>query len=100
MPVKVTTQVLLGWKSHGCPAVYAAAVGETWVANKPGGLNVRNGDDLEIPSARSLFVRADSGKPTHQRDLGKADGVGEVTGKSTLPSDGIMAQASWERLAE
>ena len=55
MPVKVTTQVLLGWKSHGCPAVYAAAVGETWVANKPGGLNVRNGDDLDTsPAVKSL----------------------------------------------
>jgi len=51
MPVKVTTQVLLGWKSHGCPAAYAVAVGETWVANKPGGLNVRNSDDLEIHPA-------------------------------------------------
>ena len=51
MPVKVTTQVLLGRKSHGCPAVGTVAVGETWVASKPGGLNVRNGDDLEIPAA-------------------------------------------------
>src|SRR6266849_5203770 len=51
MPVKVTTQVLLGRKSHGCPAAYAVAGGETWVANKPGGLNVRYGDDLETPSA-------------------------------------------------
>jgi len=51
MPVEVTTQVLLGRKSHSCPAVDTVAVGETWVANKPGGLNVRNGDDLETPSA-------------------------------------------------
>ena len=51
MPVKVTTQVLLGRTRHGCLAVDAAAVGETWVANKPGGLNVRNGDDLETPAA-------------------------------------------------
>jgi len=28
-----------------------AAAGETWLANKPGGLNVRNSDDLETPSA-------------------------------------------------
>jgi hypothetical protein len=28
-----------------------AEVGETWVANKPGGLNVRNSDDLETPAA-------------------------------------------------
>jgi hypothetical protein len=40
------------------------------------------------------------GKPTHRRDLGKADEVGEETGISTLPPDGIKAQASWERLAE
>ena len=51
MPVKGTTQVLLGRKSHGCPAVGAAAVGETWVANKLGGLNVRKCDDLETPAA-------------------------------------------------
>ena len=76
-----------------------AAVGETWVASKPGGLNVRNGDDLEIPAARSLFAER-FGKPTHGLDLGKADAVGEVTGRCTLQPDGIMAQASWERLAE
>jgi hypothetical protein len=40
------------------------------------------------------------GKPTHWRDLGKADDVGEETGKSTLRPAGIKAQASWERLAE
>jgi hypothetical protein len=40
------------------------------------------------------------GKPTHWRDLGKAAAVGEVTGTCTLQPDGIMAQASWERLAE
>jgi hypothetical protein len=28
-----------------------AEVGETWVANKLGGLNVRNSDDLETPAA-------------------------------------------------
>jgi hypothetical protein len=32
--------------------------------------------------------------------LGKADDVGEVTGRGTLQPDGIKAQASWERLAE
>ena len=31
--------------------ILAAAVGETWVANTPGGLNVRNGDDLDTPAA-------------------------------------------------
>jgi hypothetical protein len=50
MQVKVTTPVLLGRKSHGCPTASAVAVGETWVANQPGGLNVRNGDDLETPT--------------------------------------------------
>ena len=48
----VTVRVLLGRRSHGCPVgLRAAAVGETWVANKPGGLNVRSGDDLETPAA-------------------------------------------------
>lgn len=52
MHVSVTVRVLLGRKSHGCPAtIIVAAVGETWVASKPGGLNVRNGDDLETPTA-------------------------------------------------
>jgi hypothetical protein len=32
--------------------------------------------------------------------LGKADDVGEETGKCTLRPAGIRAQASWERLAE
>jgi len=32
--------------------------------------------------------------------LGKADDVGEETGKSTLRPAGIWTQASWERLAE
>jgi hypothetical protein len=36
-----------------------------------------------------VSLRGDSGKPTHGRDLGKADGVGEVTGRCTLPPDGI-----------
>ena len=69
------------------------------MANKLGGLNVRNSDDLEIHPARSLFADrlAEADPPSL---LGKAAEVGEVTGKSTLPSDGIMAQASWERLAE
>jgi hypothetical protein len=33
-------------------------------------------------------------------EMGKADELGEVTGICTLSPDGIMAQASWERLAE
>ncbi len=32
--------------------------------------------------------------------MGKADDVGEETGKCTLRPAGIRAQASWERLAE
>ena len=39
---------------------------------------------------------------THSREglLGKAADVGEETGEGSLQPDGIMAQASWERLAE
>jgi hypothetical protein len=100
MPAPVTVRVLLGRKRHSRPAKNrVAAVGETWVASKPGGLNVRNSDDLETPAARSLFA-GQIGKPTYWLDLGKADGVGEETGECTLQPDGIMAQASWERLAE
>src|SRR5882672_10334224 len=40
------------------------------------------------------------GKPTHREGLGKADDVGEETGRCTRRPAGIMAQASWERLAE
>jgi len=48
---------LLEWRSHGCPAVlFGAAVGETWVASKPGGLKLRISDDRETPAARSLFT--------------------------------------------
>jgi hypothetical protein len=31
------------------------------VANKPGGLNVRNGDDLETPAAVKSLERSDAG---------------------------------------
>jgi hypothetical protein len=80
-------------------AVFGAAIGETWVASKPGGLNVRNSDDLEIHPARSLFAdRFGEADPLNL--LGKAADVGEGTGRCTLQPDGIMAQASWERLAE
>ena len=40
------------------------------------------------------------GKPTYWRDVGKADAVGEETGMCTQHPAGIMAQASWDRLAE
>ena len=50
MRALVTVRVLLGRKSHGRPA-QSAEVGETCVASKPGGLNERNGDDLETPPA-------------------------------------------------
>src|SRR5215472_4306087 len=56
MHAAVTMRDLLGWKSHGCPAPSGVAVGETWVASKPGGLNVSNSDDLETPAAGSLFA--------------------------------------------
>jgi hypothetical protein len=69
------------------------------VANKPGGLNVRNSDDLETHPARSLFADR-FGEADPPKLLGKAADVGEVTGKGTLQPGGIMAQASWERLAE
>src|SRR6267142_778675 len=65
-----------------------AEVGETWVANKPGGLNVRNSDDLETPAARSLFAGR-FGEADTWAGLGKADEVAEVTGRCTLPPDGI-----------
>jgi hypothetical protein len=69
MPVKVTTQVLLEWKSHGCPVVRATAVGEIWVASKPGGLNGRNGDDLENFPARNLFKRNSADSRPHLRTV-------------------------------
>jgi len=40
MRAKVTTHVLLGRKSLGCPAAKVAAVGTIWEANKFGGLNI------------------------------------------------------------
>src|SRR4029434_2928121 len=43
---------------YGCRAV---AVGETWVANKPGGLNIRNSDDLDTPSAVQSLERIVAG---------------------------------------
>jgi len=69
------------------------------VASKPGGLNVRNGDDRETPSAvKSLSGTLREADPL--LDLGKADDGGEETGMCTLRPAGIWAQASWERLAE
>ena len=67
------------------------------MASKPGGLNVRNSDDLEIHPARSLFAER-FGEADPLNLLGKAADVGEVTGRCTLQPDGIKAQASWERL--
>src|SRR5713226_9237705 len=100
MQASVTMRDLLGWKSHGCPAAFlGAAVGETWVASKPGGLNVRNGDGLEKPAARSLFAEQ-FGKPTHGLDLGKADAVGEVTGRCTLTTRRDHGSSILGRLAE
>ena len=58
------------------------------MASKSGGLNVRNSDDLENPP-HEVSVRGNSGKPTHWRDLGKADDVGEETGRCTLQPGGI-----------
>ena len=70
------------------------------MANKPRGLNVMNGDDLETPTAVKSLSAEQCGKPTHRWDLGKADVAGVVTGDCTLRPTGIQAQASWERLAE
>ena len=47
-----------------------------------------------------VSLRSNSGSRPIGLDLGKADDVGEVTGRCTLQPDGIRAQASWERLAE
>ena len=69
MPVPVTTQGLLGRKSHSCPTVDAVAVGEIWVASKPGGLNGRNGDDLENFLARNLFKRNSADSRPHLRTV-------------------------------
>src|SRR4029453_7172251 len=68
-PVKVTTQVVLEGKTHGCPVVRATAVGEIWVASKPGGLNARNGDDLENFPARNLFKRNSAASRPHLRTV-------------------------------
>ena len=38
-------------------------------------------------------MRGDSGKPTHGRDLGKADDAGEETGRRTLQPDGIQGSS-------
>jgi hypothetical protein len=49
MRMKVTTYVLLGWKSHRC-WMATITVGAVRVASKTGGLNVRNDDGPENPS--------------------------------------------------
>ena len=58
------------------------------MGSKPGGLKVRHSDDLETPAARSLLAGR-FGESRPKRDWGKADEVGEETGLSTLPPDGI-----------
>ena len=55
----------------------AVAAGETWVANKPGGLNDRNGDDLETPSAMKSLERIDVGS----RPIGGTWGRPMTSGK-------------------
>jgi len=75
MHALVTMREVLGCKSHGCPAtVKGAAAGETGVASKPGGLNVRNSDDLETPAARSLFAG----------QIGESRPIGGTWGRPTV----------------
>ena len=100
MPVKVTTQVLLGRKSHGCPTVVCRSG-----RRDLGGEQTRRPERKEWRRSRNTLrcgvsQRIDAGKPTYWRDVGKADDVGEETGMCTQQPAGIMAQASWDRLAE
>jgi hypothetical protein len=75
-------------------------VGATRVASKLRGLNVKKWlqprKSAPLGSRFSGHLReADLYSP-----LGKADVVGEVTGKSTLQAVVVGARASWEGLAE
>ncbi len=38
---EVTNHGMLGYKRHGCHRSLALSVGATWVASKPGGLNIK-----------------------------------------------------------
>jgi hypothetical protein len=72
MHALVTMRDLLGVKVTAVlRACKDAAAGETWVANKPGGLNVRNSDDLENSSRIKSLGGATSGKPTHRVSWGR-----------------------------
>jgi len=86
MHAKVTTHVLLGRKSPGCPAGSMAAVGTTWGASKLGGPNIT--ECLQPRKVVPLKSRLADGR-------GKADLISswgrpmnseEETGKCTLGS--------------
>src|SRR6516162_1724547 len=74
------------------------AVGATWVASRPGGLNImewlqsRNHGSA-LKSLSGLLRDADPLSPE-----GKADAVGEAMGTGTQRTAGIWAQASRNRL--
>lgn len=77
---------LLEWRSHGCPAVlFGAAVGETWVASKPGGLKLRISDDRETPAARSLSTGRFGQAYPLSRDLAKGDEVKPPCNRKSSP---------------
>src|ERR1700674_5833438 len=100
MHASVTMRDLLGWKSRlPCGLFGRSGRGDL------GGEQTRRPERKEWRRSRNTsrtkaLCGAIRGSRPVGLDWGKADDVGEVTGRRALHPDGIMAQASWDRLAE
>ena len=76
-------------------------MGTTWVASKPGGLNVSNDDAREIGAPHEVVLkRSCYGSRPIRPLVGKADVVREETATCTSRATAVRVQASRERLAE
>jgi hypothetical protein len=93
MRVEVTIHVLLGRRCQGRPPE-SGVVGATRMACKPGGLNRWNDDGRESLSRSEVAERNLAVEPTRLRLSGKADDVGEETGKCTQHAAAVQVQSA------
>ena len=98
---EATKHALPGRKSSGCPAAVCAAVGTTWGARKPGGLNVKKYlPPRNTSPARSRFKRVIRGKPTHGHRWVRPMTQRKKQVNARCGTAGVWDQASRERFSE